>query len=69
MLSFICCLIRQPHACFRNSENKENLYQNFTCQGICYANILGDSAGTVLYCIFICITYITSECGALYKMR
>ena len=32
------------NAFFRNFENKENLYENFTCQGIIYVIILLEAA-------------------------
>ena len=33
------------NALFRNSENEEIFYRNFTCQGISYVIILQDSTG------------------------
>ena len=37
------------NAFFRNSENEEDLYQGFKCQGICYNIILiKNSAGIII---------------------
>ena len=34
-------MLLQSNALFRNSENEEIFYQNFTCQGFSYVIILG----------------------------
>ena len=36
-------MLLQSNALFRNSENEEIFYQNFTCQGMSYVIILLDS--------------------------
>ena len=33
---------------FRNSENEEDLYQNFTCQGISYVSILIENSNVII---------------------